>query len=502
VLFFLLTVLSAWGIMREVTFPENALRWAFPLSLAIMPGLSNLMSSMNNDAAAIAFFSLFLWGSVRLLQRGYSWLDFAWIIVAGGVCYLTKITVYIALPLIPLVLYFTLLKGKSRKRVCGFLILGIGLLGFAILEGGDAAYWYRSTVQTAPTRVDSQEAVAGAYVIGLDTNAQVFPSWQFPVFQPILRENVAIMQGQTVTIGAWIWATQPGEASTPLFGDGNKTYGRKIPVTKEPTFHILKASIDENSYRAYVMLPANLTPNDSPGMIFYDGIILVVGEWPAEEEPILSDPDASEGYWGGKPFTNLLRNPSAEMGTIRARGWLDGRFGRLTSYYSGPSFNIQYLLDFSGIYWHYRITALRMFRTFWGEFGWGNVPLLLGSKPYRTMAIYSSLALVGAALAAFRYRKFLPWEVIFLFGLSILGVWGIAFLRGTSHLSVTWFYLPVARYAYPAIIPTMMALGLGTIGLLQFGKDLFRLPNNTPHVLYLVWIMVLNIVSIYSIITY
>jgi hypothetical protein len=324
VLFFLLTVLSAWGIMREVTFPENALRWAFPLSLAIMPGLSNLMSSMNNDAAAIAFFSLFLWGSVRLLQRGFSWLDFAWIIVAGGVCYLTKITVYIALPLIPLVLYFTLLKGKSRKRVCGFLILGIGLLGFAILEGGDAAYWYRSTVQTAPTRVDSQEAVAGAYVIGLDTNAQVFPSWQFPVFQPILRENVAIMQGQTVTIGAWIWATQPGEASTPLFGDGNKTYRRKIPVTKEPTFHILKASVDENSYRAYVMLPANLTPNDSPGMIFYDGIILVVGEWPAEEEPILSDPDASEGYWGGKPFTNLLRNPSAEMGTIRARAWLDG----------------------------------------------------------------------------------------------------------------------------------------------------------------------------------
>jgi hypothetical protein len=502
VLFYLLTVLSAWGILREITSPGNALRWVFPLSLAILPGLGNLMSSMNNDAAAIAIFSLFLWGSVRLYQGGFSWLDFAWIIVTGGLCYLTKITVYIALPLIPLVLYLTLLKGKDRKLVYGILISGVLVLVFFALDSGDAAYWYRSTVQTDPTRMESQEAVVGDHVIALDANAQTFPSWQYPVFQPVLRENVAKLQGQTVTIGAWIWATQPVKSSTPVFGDGIRTYGQKIDVNTEPTFYTLKANVNENSYRAYIMLPAKLSPNEPNAKIFYDGIILAVGEWPGDEVPILSDADASGGTWGGEPFTNLLRNPSAENQTIRAQAWLDRLVGGLTSYYSGPSFNLQYLLDFSGVFWHYRITGLRMFRTFWGEFGWGDVPLLLGSRPYFTMAIYSILALVGAGLAAFRYRKFLPWEVIFLFGLSILGIWGLAFLRGTSHLSVTWFYMPVARYAYPAIIPTMMGLGLGTIGLLQFVKDLFRLPPLTPHILYLVWIFVLNIVSIYSIITY
>jgi len=502
VLFFLLTILSAWGIMRVITSPENPLRWVFPLSLALLPGLSNLMSSLNNDAAAIAFFSLFLWGSVRMLQRGFSWLDFASILVAGVLCYLTKITVYIVLPLIPLVLYFTFLKGRSRKWVYGILISGILLILIAVLDRGDAAYWYRSTVQDEPIRMENQEAVVGSNVIALDTNAPVYPTWQYALFQPVLRENVSKMQGQPVTIGAWIWATQPGEASTPVFGDGNKTYRKKITVSTEPTFYTLEASVNENSYRAYIMLPAVFKPKDPGTKIFYDGIILAVGEWPGDEEPILSDADASEGVWGGKPFTNLLRNPSAEKETIRARAWLDRLVGGLTSYYSGPSYNIQYLLDFSGVLWHYRMTGLRMFRTFWGEFGWGDVPLLLGSRPYFTMAIFSILASVGAALAGFRHRKLLPWEVIFLFGLSILGVWGIAFFRGTSHLSVTWFYMPVARYAYPAIIPTMMGLGLGMIGLLQFGRDFFRLPRLTPHFLYLIWILVLNIVSIYSIIVY
>ena len=502
VLFYLLMVLSAWGILREVTQAENQLQWVFPLSLAIFPGLGNLMSSLNNDAAAIGLFSLFLWVSVRLLQRGFSWLGLLMMTFLGVLCLLTKITVYFSVILIPLVLYFSLMKGKSPKWVYGPLACMLALLAITSLTGGDAAAWYRSTLQVDPLRVKSDEAMAGDYVFALDVQAKSNPSWHSPLFQPVLVENVRKMQGQTVTLGAWIWASQPGETSTPVFGDGIKTYRKKVKVTTEPAFYTLKAQVDEKSYRAYILLPSSLNPKDPQDRVFYDGIVLLVGDWPSDEAPILLDSTANQGTWGGEPFTNLLRNASAEKGSLRVRPWLDKLIGRFSSYYSGPSFSLHYLLDLPGIAWHYRMTGYRLFRTFWGEFGWGNVPLLLGSTPYRTIGYFSALSLLGVFLAGFRHRKELPWSLLILFGLALTGVWGIAFLRGTSHLSVTWFYLPVARYGYPVIIPTLLLVCVGAVELLRRGALLLRMHPLFPYLLYLAWFLVLDIVALYSISTY
>jgi hypothetical protein len=40
-------------------------------------------------------------------------------------------------------------------------------------------------------------------------------------------------------------------------------------------------------------------------------------------------------------------------------------------------------------------------------------------------------------------------------------------MRGLSHLSVTWFWLPVARYGYPAIIPTLLIASIGWLEILR-----------------------------------
>ena len=37
--------------------------------VALLPPLVDLMAAVNNDAGAIAAYSLFLWGAVRLIQR-------------------------------------------------------------------------------------------------------------------------------------------------------------------------------------------------------------------------------------------------------------------------------------------------------------------------------------------------------------------------------------------------------------------------------------------------
>jgi len=46
-----------------------------PLTLASLPGFADLLSSVNNDVGAVAFVSLVLWGSLRLIQRGLMPLD-------------------------------------------------------------------------------------------------------------------------------------------------------------------------------------------------------------------------------------------------------------------------------------------------------------------------------------------------------------------------------------------------------------------------------------------
>ena len=60
---FLLTLAIAWGVAAELTPPGSVMRWMLPLSMALLPGFADVMTSLNNSVGAVAFFSLFLWGS-------------------------------------------------------------------------------------------------------------------------------------------------------------------------------------------------------------------------------------------------------------------------------------------------------------------------------------------------------------------------------------------------------------------------------------------------------
>ena len=78
-LFYLVTVLAAWGVASELTRPKHPLRILLPLAVALVPAFTDVMTAVNNDSAAIAIFSLFLWGCMRLLRRDFSWLTLLWI---------------------------------------------------------------------------------------------------------------------------------------------------------------------------------------------------------------------------------------------------------------------------------------------------------------------------------------------------------------------------------------------------------------------------------------
>jgi hypothetical protein len=463
---FLVTILAAWGVVREITSPGNLFRWVFPGTLALVSGFANFMTSVSNDVGAIAVFSLFLWGSIRLIKRGFSFLDFLWVLASATLCYFMKSTVYVALLLLPIVLLFGFLQGRWRK-IAWFVLISGSLAGLVmVFSWGDAANWYRSTDQSGPTRIATSKAPLGDYTFYLESSANVSPTWHRPLFQPIPSDIVKRLAGKTVTLGAWIWASEPAKTNMPLINDGTKDFSRSVTVGTEPVFYALRAKISKNAGRMWVSLPPKL---DSPGKgisIYYDGLILAEGERPIKRAPLVNDPGAGAGEWGGQPFVNLLRNASAEGGGLRIHPWLEKLAAKIFPSFSGPSFTLAYLLDWTGAKWHYVLAGGRLFRTFWGQFGWGQVPLL-GHKPYRVILEFVIVGIMGFILALWRRRKYIPWAFAFLCGLALVGIWGGAVMRGLSHLSVTWLWLPVARYGYPAIIPTLLIPSIGWLEILR-----------------------------------
>jgi hypothetical protein len=498
-IFYLLTIVAAWGIMREITPRGSSLRWLFPTLLAIMPNLSNIMTSLNSDAGAVALFSLFLWGSIRLIQRGFSALGFAFVAGLAALCLFTKITVYLAVPLLVLVLLFTLLRDERRKW--SWILLGSSVLigSVFVFTFGDAAYWYRSINQSGATRALSQQSVLGNYVIELIPNANVYPPWHKPLFQPLLIPDLVSLRGKPVTLGAWIWATDPDGSAEITFSDGINVVSKKFQLSTEPTYFILTASVAENSIRAWVLLDSSSSEDRADIKVYFDGVVLTEGNMPADEAPVFTDDFAYLGIWGGKQFTNLVRNGSGEFRTLHLRPWFDRLWSRFMPNYSGPSFNLHYLLDYKAIHWHYRMTAYRLFTTFWGQFGWGNVPLRLGPRPYFLLGVFTGLAGIGAGIKVLRDWKKLPWESLFLLGISFFVIWVMAVLRGTSHLSVTWLYLPVARYAFPAIIPTMLFITVGLLELFRLPGLYLRFPQNIDKYIFLILMLGLFVASLRTI---
>jgi Dolichyl-phosphate-mannose-protein mannosyltransferase len=466
-LLFLVTLLAAWGTIKELTPPQHPLRWMVPFSIALLPGMVDLMTSLNNDVGAVAFFSLFLWACTRLLKKGFSLWDFAWALAAALACFYTKVTVYIALPVLVIVLFFTLLRGALRKLAWGLIGLSIvASLAFS-LTWGDAASWYRASLQPDSTRVVNSQAVLGTHVLRLDATVPASPHWLVPVYQHLPLADTTRLAGGPVTFGVWMWASRPVKVSMPVLHNGPLQFTRPVDVTLAPTFQAITATLPAGYGRLWVTIASGLPANAAPVTLYYDAFVLVEGSRPPGTLPQFAVSSGASGQWGGQPFFNFLRNPSLEQGSLYFRPWVDLLGHNVLPDNILPSTVLASLLDLSGTGWIYLNGALRMFRTFWGLFGWGNVPLL-GYTPYRWLAVPTLLGIFGFGLAAIRWRRKIPWDFVFIFSLVLLVEVAMSLLRSSIYTAVYRVYLPAARYAQPAIIVAMLALNLGWLSLFSW----------------------------------
>jgi hypothetical protein len=86
--------------------------------------------------------------------------------------------------------------------------------------------------------------------------------------------------------------------------------------------------------------------------------------------------------------------------------------------------------------------------------------------------------------------------------LPVLTIWGLTLARGVSSYLGDHFIVPVARYAYPAIIPTMLMIDVGWLEIGRLGNDHLKIPAKVVYALFICFLVGLNIISIYSILRF
>lgn len=479
---FLVSILAAYGVTCELTPDGHALRLFVPLGLVCLPGLADIMTAMNNDVGAIAFFSLFVWACVRLLGRGFSLGAALGATAALGMGLLSKETTYIGIPLLGIALLFSILRG--RHRWIAWALSGAAFLAalLAVFTWGDASSWVRRSFQKQPTRVVQAKAPHGEHALVIEVGPPVKPEQPYRIYQLLPTQEAQQLQGKTVTIGAWMWADRPAELRTPNLHlyETNQNLFRVVSVGVDPTFFAFTETITAPSWRAWIELAPTAAADPAPLQVFYDGVVLAEGSYPTTQPPTFNSSQAGSGIWAGRPFVNLARNASAESAGLRVRLWADQLGASILPDRTRPSWIMGVLLDLRGAGWFHRELSWYMFRSFWGRFGWGHV-LMLGSRPYRALAVVTGLALAGAAIFLWRRRRLLSLEMLTFLGLSAAAAWIMTLVRSENYVLLRIYY-PPARYAYPAIIPMLLLLHTGWSELYRPIRQ--RLPRSIGLALY------------------
>ncbi len=459
---YLLTVWMAYRLVAELVPGGHPLRIAVPGMLALLPAFVDLMTAINNDVGAVVVFTFFLWGGVRWLVRGFSIGRLLWILGATVASVLTKNTAAIAVPLLGFLgVALFLRRGWSLPRLMG--LLGVGVVALVAAFGwGDAAYWYRDTDQLLPLRQEVEAAPLGEHALALEVRGDD-PGRR--VLHFLLPEQMDALRGQTVTLGAWIWASQALSVRSPeLAGQW-----RSVEVGTTPTFVAVTVSIPQDiPWFAVTLRPLLDRSLAEPAVVYYDGLVLALGERPLDEPPRFDGPDGQTGVWGGEPFVNGIRNPSVEQGWPWLRPalvrWLEWRLLFLPA---SVFHLVGAALDWERTGWVYPLAARRLLHSFWAVFRWGG--LTLDPWWYTVLTLLTGVGLVGAlvrlAVRGARYSAQLRWALLFL-GLAAGISWGVALLRPLPLYP--WEekpFIPVARYVYPSIVPSVLALVAGwTVG--------------------------------------
>lgn len=436
----------------QLLFDNSFMSILLPIFIALLPQFVYRMTAINDDAAAIASMTFFIWMSTRGIMHGADWKFLLGLIIAIIACYLAKPTAWLAVPFGIFVIFLSMFH---KERLAIWIVTAFTLIIFLTFtfdwNASIPAYFY--TTGGDPQRKTSLQSVDGDYVFIMDERHTTF----YQVLDMGKLDQSLAQTNDKVTIGAWVWASQPVKVnSIQLFvDDRNILQESKLAIDTNPKFVEVSGEIPYKPRRVYINLTAGKLSNGVE--VFWDCLILVPGEFSSQNPPQKSN-QCTDIRWDGFQGKNLIRNPSAEMGWFPFRAPVN----RLVS----GSFKLQAsdfwaLLDPPASWTYFRQATEYLFRTFWGRFNWGTLPLA-GDRPYRIFILLTVLAITGNIVGAIWYVKVIRWnEVLFLLSITISGLFYVIFrFAGEwNHPSL----LPQARYFFPYILPTAFFLLTGWI---------------------------------------
>ena len=497
---YLLSIWVAWEMMKELTPDAHVLRWMVPLSMALLPGYTDLMTSVNNDVGATLLFSLFLWGSLRLIRRGVTMPGLLWVGTAALLGLWTKETVILVLPLLGFVLFLVFFRDRWRWVPWTALVTLMIITLVSVFSWEDALFWgrWRDTFQESPISKLSQDAPLGNHIMQIE----IVPNEPRPaIFQLLPSEQVSALRGKTVTMGAWIWASQPLTSDALSLFDGDSYLSQRFKIDTSPTFFAMTVLLAQDANFARVMLSPASPGNIETISVYYDGLVLVEGARPLDELPQFDDSLAQQGMWGGIPFHNLLRNASGEITGPSIRLWAKELSLDIPQVILFPTQEASILLDGSGAGWYYHAAAQNLLQTFWAKFGWGHIPLApFTDQLYFLLQVLTLIGFGGAGIGILRRGNFRYLNLFLFLGIVLIGIWVQTFLRGIPSL-IGSVYLPPARYAYPVIIPTLLAINAGWLEIAHF-LERWHLPHHVKFWSYALFFLILDIASLWSVFYY
>ena len=435
----------------KIVFGVHPLSLILPAFTALLPQLAYRMTAINDDAAAVASMSFLIWMSIRGISRGLDWKTLLGIPTGIVLCVLSKTTAWLGVPFGFIALLLSVFRSYQKWVWIG--LVGVSIVSLILIIDWSStipAYYYRRNSEVKHAK--SNLVVDGSYVFITDRDNPSF--YQVIDKNDLLKKNSG---GQNIfTFGVWVWSNQEIEIPfAQIEIDGvNQLKLQNITVSQVPTFFATHLKLPDQFQIALLRVNKSLSKEEV--ITFWDCFILIEGDHDLATIPGVAS-NCQNVRWGINQSKNLIRNPSAEKKWLRLRIPVQEV---LSSSFQLTSSDLWAITDPSASFYYFRDAAMYLYRTFWGRFNWGTLPLA-GNKPYRIFIVPTILAILGNGMMLLRYRNMLNWNII-LFLLMVL--WGqliYTLFRFAGDWHTYYLLLPQARYFFPAVLAAGSFLCIG-----------------------------------------
>jgi hypothetical protein len=460
---------ASYLTLRLLTGDDRIIRYATLAILALHPAFADIMSSVNSDVLANLVAVLLLLAGCWLLRRPSVWRMLAGLPLLFLAVSVKRVLLFYAL-ILPLAWFLALPNRLKRWVVLAASVGVLGVCAWLLFQPWRLAEWsvtpptaygYSSArlIQRAQQPENIRELIpyAGAVTFALETRSGEPPQ---TLSQRLYSTQLQAVAGKRLTLAAWMRADRPTlGASQPLVLIDGVVLSHSLQLDTSWQRVIQMVDVPKHAH----VLEVRLSAPAQPGIIWYDALALVEGG--INELPGRDDPDASfeAALLDESAPPNLLRNAGAEVQIPplpNALGFLAG--GLLNQRTLGK------LFDRAWISAVYPRQALLLFQGFWGLFGWGERSVSPGwFMPLGLLVLASLLGL--AWLTWHDYWPQRHTRAAKIWWLCLLAValgWGAALLRVHSQPFPGEMFWSFGRYAFVAILPSLLVFSAGLRALM------------------------------------